>query len=138
MNARRRAFTLMEIILVVVIIGILAALVMPRLVGQTDKAKVNAAKTQIAILKAALSRFEADVQRFPSTAEGLQALTDRPASLPRDAAWERYLEDDIPDDPWGHPYIYRFPGVVNTDGHDLFSAGPDAKEGTEDDIGNTK
>jgi general secretion pathway protein G len=128
----------MEIILVVVIIGILAALVMPRLVGQTEKARANAARTQLAVLNLSLARFESDVQRFPTTAEGLKALVDRPDALGADVPWQRYLEQrTIPLDPWGHEYIYRFPGTLNTDSYDLISVGPDGKEGTSDDIGNS-
>lgn len=136
---RRRGFTLMEIILVVVIIGILAALVGTRLVGKAQQARETAATAQIANLRTALAAFERDAGRYPTTAEGLDALVNRPGGLPADAQWERYLDErTVPADPWGRPYVYRQPGSMNPDGYDLLSRGPDGVEGTDDDIGNTR
>ena len=131
----RKAFTLIEIILVVVIIGLLATLVLPRLVGRGEEAKVGVAKAQIGALKNSLNAFELDCGRFPRTAEGLEALVKRPADLSPNAKWRLYLtEPEVPKDPWGYEYIYRCPGTRNPDGFDVLSIGPDGKEGTDDDV----
>lgn len=135
---RSRAFTLIEIILVVVIIALLATLVLPRVTGRSEQAKRAAAAAQINSLKMALNQFELDCGRYPSTAEGLDALVRRPGDLPESAQWRRYLDEaTVPTDPWGYEYVYRYPGTVNDDGFDLLSVGPDGQEGTDDDIGNT-
>jgi general secretion pathway protein G len=135
---RLTAFTLMEMILVVVIIGLLAALVLPRVVGWGEKARIAAAKAQIGSFKTALGGFERAVGRFPSTSEGLRALIEKPPNLPEGVEWERFLDESvIPQDPWAGEYVYRSPGAVNPD-YDLFSRGPDGQEGTDDDIGNTR
>jgi len=125
-----RAFTLIELLLVLVILAILAAIVVPKLAGRSEQAKVAAAKTDIANLKTELGMFETDNGRFPNTQEGLQALMTRPAGdLP---SWKR-VSDEIKPDPWGHPYVYRFLGTPEKD-YDLLSCGPDGQEGTADDI----
>jgi len=135
---KKHAFTLIEMILVVVIIGLLAALVLPQFIGRSEKAKRAAALAQISSLKTALGSFEIDHGRFPTTAEGLKALVERPANLPASSEWSSYMsEANIPTDPWQNEYVYRCPGTVNTQGYDLFSPGPDGKPGTDDDIGNT-
>ena len=136
---KTKAFSLMEMILVVVIIGLLAALVLPRFVGWGEKARKAAAASQVSSFKTALGSFERACGRFPTSAEGLRALIERPAGLPETAEWERFLdEQNVPKDPWQNDYIYRCPGTVNTDDYDLLSAGPDGREGTDDDIGNTR
>ncbi len=136
-NHKRTGFTLMEIILVVVIISILAALVMPRLFGQAEKARSTAAQAQIQGLRQALTSFERDTGRYPTSTEGLQALITRPENV-SEQRWTRYLDDrEVPLDPWGRPYVYRCPGSANPDGYDILSVGPDGQEGTADDIGNT-
>ena len=133
------AFTLMEIVLVVVIIGLLATLVLNKIAGRRVEAEKATAKAQISSLKGALSFFEMDCGRFPTTAEGLKALIEPPPGMPASSQWRGYLQDPrIPQDPWGRNYVYRCPGTVNTGGYDLFSLGSDSKEGTDDDIGNTK
>jgi general secretion pathway protein G len=123
---------LIELLLVLVILGILAAVVVPKLVGRAEQAKHTAAITDVANLKNALGNFEVDNGRFPTTEEGLQALVTRPsADLPN---WHGYIEK-LPQDPWIHPYIYRAPGS-NGKSYDLISGGPDGHEGGDDDITN--
>ena len=134
---KRKAFTLIEMVLVVTIIALLATLVLTRMTGRGKEAKVATAKTQIGSLRGALGSFEMDCDRFPTAAEGLQALVERPAGMSETTRWRKYLmKSKIPTDPWGNDYIYRCPGVVNED-YDIVSRGPDGKEGTDDDIGDT-
>ncbi|MFH0827378.1 MAG: type II secretion system major pseudopilin GspG [Candidatus Omnitrophota bacterium] len=129
----KNAFTLIELMLVVIIIGVLAAMVMPRLVGRSEQARVAAAKADIeANIALALDMFEMDTGRFPSNEEGLAALRTNPASLPD---WKGpYLKKD-PKDPWGKLYFYKFPGTHSND-YDLYSSGPNGLEADNDDIGN--
>jgi len=134
-NQRTRGFTLIELLLVVVIIGILAAIVVPRLTGRTLEAQIGAAQADIKSLGTALSMYETDNGRFPTTDQGLAALLLRPAGqdLPK---WKGpYIDQaDIPKDPWGHEYVYLCPGAKHPNGYDLVSAGPDGQLGTADDI----
>ncbi len=123
-------FTLIELLLVLVILAILAAVVVPKFTGRTEQARQSAAKADIASLKVALSVFETDTGRFPTTEEGMQALVDKPPEL---QGWQHSYVEKVPNDPWGHPYIYRCPGAGNKD-FDVVSSGPDGREGTADDI----
>lgn len=129
----RKAFTLIELMLVVIIIGVLAAMVMPRLVGRSEQARITVAKADTnANISSALDMFEVDNGRYPTTQEGLAALRANPSSLPH---WKGpYLKKD-PRDPWGKPYIYKSPGTHNSD-YDLYSPGADGVEGNDDDVGN--
>lgn len=127
---KKRGFTLIELMLVVIIIGVLVSMVMPRLVGRSEQAKVSAAKADInANIDLALSMFELDNGRFPTNEEGLSALRAK-----SDTGKGPYLKKD-PKDPWGRPYIYKSPGSHNED-YDLYSSGPNGTEGDEDDVGN--
>lgn len=136
-NRRRTGgFTLIELLLVIVILGVLAAIVVPRFAGTGERARQAAAKTQISAFSTALSAFEVDNGYFPRGKDGLQALIVKPNDAPN---WRNpYLEEKggIPADPWGRPYIYESPGKHNTSSYDISSMGFDGKEGTEDDITN--
>ena len=133
----RSGFTLLEILLVVVIIGMLVSVAVVRLSGSSQKARLVATQHQIDSYKTALGVYELDNGLFPTTEQGLQSLITQPpgGSLPN---WKGpYLDPPvIRPDPWGHPYVYRYPGQKNTSGYDLFSPGPNGIEGDEDDIGN--
>lgn len=128
----QQAFTLVEMLLVLVIIGTLAAIVVPKLAGRSEQARVTAAQSQISAFGTALDMFETDNGYYPRGSEGLNELL----VAPRDAqSWKGpYLKTEIPLDPWGHPYIYDYPGKNNPNGYDLSSPGPDGRPGNEDDI----
>ena len=130
----RRAFTLVELLLVLVILGILAALVLPKFTGRTEQARITAAQTQISTLGTALDAFEVDNGSYPRGGDGLQLLVSAPSGA---ANWRGpYLKSDVPLDPWSHPYVYEYPGKINQSGYDLRSIGPDGQPGTADDIVN--
>ncbi|MFW6146498.1 MAG: type II secretion system major pseudopilin GspG [Planctomycetota bacterium] len=135
MMTRHKGFTLMEIILVVVIIGMLAAIVMPSVDDVVNKARIATARSELASLKDALTRYEAAAAAYPTTAEGLEALVEKPASWPEDVPWQRFLDRrSVPADPWNEDYVYRCPGTLNPNSYDLLSKGPDRTEDTDDDI----
>jgi len=133
----QRGFTLLEVMVVVVILGVLAALVVPKIISRPDEARAIAARQDIASLMQALKLYRLDNQRYPSTEQGLQALVARPASAPLAANWKGggYVER-LPNDPWGRPYQYLNPGVRGE--LDVFSLGADGApggEGSDADIG---
>ena len=136
---RRRAqaaFTLVELLLVLVILGILAALVLPKFTGRTEQARTTAAQTQISTFGTALDAYEVDTGSYPRGNDGLSQLIMQPSDVTN---WRGpYLKSDIPLDPWGHPYVYEFPGKVNPSGYDIRSMGPDGQAGTNDDIINAR
>jgi len=134
---RRAGFTLLEVMVVVVILGILAALVVPQIIGRPDEARAIAARQDIATLMQALKLYRLDNQRYPTTEQGLQSLTTRPATAPTPPNWKAggYVER-LPRDPWGHAYQYLNPGLHGE--IDVFSLGADGKpggEGNDADIG---
>lgn len=124
----QRGFTLIEIMVVVVIMGILAALVVPKLMGRTDDARIIAARQDIATLMQALKLYKLDNQRYPTTEQGLEALINKPTAGPAANGWKAggYL-DRLPKDPWGGPYQYLSPGLKGE--IDVFSFGADNQAG---------
>jgi len=129
-----RAFTLIELLLVLVILTTLAAVVIPKFTKRSEQARITAARTDIANLEVALDSFEIDTGRYPATEEALAALVEQPADL---KGWHGpYIKRGTPKDPWGHPYVYKQPGDHNTTGYDLYSYGPNGQEGGDDDIDN--
>lgn len=135
--AGSRGFTLLEVMVVVVILGILATLVVPRIISRPDEARIIAAKQDIASLLQALKLYRLDNQRYPTTEQGLQALVSKPVTTPLPANWKTggYVER-LARDPWGNPYQYLNPGVHNE--IDVFSLGADGApggEGNNADIG---
>jgi general secretion pathway protein G len=128
----RQGFTLVELLLVLVILGILAAIVVPKFAGRTEQAKNAAAKAQISTFGTALDSFEVDTGHYPKSLNDLLVM-------PADAQnWHGpYLKiDAIPKDPWQNDYMYKLPGTHNPSSYDLMSAGPDGRVNTEDDIAN--
>jgi general secretion pathway protein G len=126
---------LIELLLVLVIIAVLAAVVVPKLVGRSEDARKKATVASIDGIKNALANFEVDNGRFPSTSEGLMALVEQPSGLTN---WHGpYVEkQQLEKDAWDHPFVYRYPGTRNQTGFDVSSMGPDGQEGGPDDIGN--
>lgn len=128
-------FTLIEVMVVIVIIGVLAALVVPRVMNRPDEARAVAARQDIGAVMSALKLYRLDNSRYPSTEQGLQALVTRPTAEPVPRNWKSYL-DKLPNDPWGKPYQYLSPGVRGE--IDVFSLGADGQpggEGVDADIG---
>ncbi len=135
---RARGFTLIEVMVVILIIGVLAALVVPKVMSRPDEARITAAKADIANISQALNLYKLDNGRYPSTEQGLAALVKKPTVAPIPSNWksEGYL-DRVPKDPWGSPYQYLQPGVHGV--IDVFSFGADRAaggEGSDADIGN--
>ena len=135
--AARSGFTILELLLVLAILAVLAGIVSSRFVGQSQAAKVKAARTQLENLNLALNRFEVNLGRFPTSSEGLEVLIVRPSDDAKKDWQGPYLDGDkIPLDQWGNPWNYRIPGQHRQDGFDLWSNGPDGREGGGDDIAN--
>ena len=124
------AFTLIELLLVMVILVVLAAVIVPRFGNRTEQARVTAATTDISTLDGAIEQFQVDCGRYPSNEEGLSALITQPANV---QGWHGpYIKGGIPGDPWKNAYVYRYPGQHNASSFDLFSMGPDGREGNDD------
>ena len=132
----RSAFSLIELLLVLVILGVLAAVVVPKFTSRGEDARKQAAKSTINQMGVALDMFENDNGRYPTTEEGLGALLQAPQAM--DATWKGpYLKNQqtVPADPWNRPFVYRYPGSHNEKEYDLSSLGPDGSE-SDDDISN--
>lgn len=135
---KNAAFTLIEIMVVVIILGILAATIIPQFIGTTQDAKISAAKSQVAELESAVERFYVHMDRYPSADEGLQVLVDPPAN-DDDKKWRGPYIKQLRNDPWGHPFQYVIPGTHNPTSFDIWSRGADGQDGGEGanaDIGN--
>ena len=135
---KNAAFTLIEIMVVVIILGILAATIIPQFIGTTQDAKISAAKSQVAELESAVERFYVHMDRYPSADEGLQVLVDPPAN-DDDKKWRGPYIKQLRNDPWGHPFQYVIPGTHNPTSFDIWSRGADGQDGGDGanaDLGN--
>ncbi|MFH0763891.1 MAG: type II secretion system major pseudopilin GspG [Candidatus Omnitrophota bacterium] len=132
-----KGFTLVELMIVVVIIAAIAAMIVPRLSGRSEQARVAVAQADISSnISMALKLYELDNGNFPTTEQGLNALYTRPSSSPAPINWNGPYLETKPVDPWGNPYQYKCPGAHNTMTYDLYSLGKDGSDGTADDIRN--
>jgi general secretion pathway protein G len=129
-KTRQRGFTLIEILLVMTIIAILAAIVIPKMVGRSEQARQTAAHADLSSIKTALDAYEVDNGFYPKS---LQELIQQPNNARN---WHGPYLETLPQDPWGNPYVYSYPGRHNPNGFDIYSVGPDGKGGNDDDIGN--
>jgi len=131
-QARNKGFTLIEIMVVMVILGLLVAIVAPNIMGRSDQAKVTVAETQLSNIANALDLYRLDNSHYPSTQQGLEALVRRPSGSPEPRNWnaDGYLKS-VPEDPWGNEYQYVSPGTEGP--YDLYSFGSDGQEGGEGD-----
>lgn len=127
-----RGFTLLELVVVIIVLGLLAAIVAPQILGRVSDARTTAAETQVALFATALDNYRLDNGSYPTTEQGLAALREKPVRAPVPTNWRGpYLRKDVPLDPWGKPYIYRSPGERDVSGYDLMSLGRDGKPGGE-------
>ena len=120
------AFTLIEIMVVVIILGILAATIIPQFMGTTEDAKISAAKSQVAELESAVERFYVQMDRYPTADEGLKVLVDAPAN-DDSKKWRGPYIKQLRDDPWGHAYQYAYPGTHHPTSFDIWSSGAEGK-----------
>ncbi len=130
-----KGFTLIELMLVIIIIGVLATVVIPRFVGRSEEARKVAAETAVDNFGLALDLFELDNGIYPTTEQGLEALLTKPQTIPELKSWRGpYIKKPKFEDPWKSSYIYKCPGEHNPSSYDLFSFGPNGQEGGGDDI----
>ena len=129
---RRSGFTLLELVVVIIVLGLLAGLVAPQIIGRLSEAKSTTARTQVELLSVGRDGYRLDNGSYPTTEQGLAALREKPTRSPVPANWRGpYLRKDVPVDPWGRAYLYRAPGERNSNGFDLLSLGRDGKAGGE-------
>jgi general secretion pathway protein G len=129
---RRSGFTLLELVVVIIVLGLLAGIVAPQIIGRLSEAKSTTARTQVELLSVALDGYRLDNGSYPTTEQGLAALREKPTRSPVPANWRGpYLRKDVPLDPWGRAYLYRAPGERNSSGFDVLSLGRDGKAGGE-------
>lgn len=126
-----RGFTLIEVLVVIVILGLIAGLIIPRITGRVDEAKVETTKIQMKAVKDALEQYKLDNGIYPTTEQGIKALVEKPSTPPIPPRWRQYL-DKVPQDAWGRDFLYLSPGINRP--FELRSKGADGKEDTEDDI----
>ncbi len=133
----RRAFTLMEVLLVLVILVVIASFAFTALGPVRKQANVKAARTQIGVFESALGLYQVNIGDYPATDQGLESLREAPSDLVDPDAWlGPYLQKPVPKDPWGQPYQYEYPGTHDENMPDIWSMGPDMVDGTDDDVGN--
>jgi general secretion pathway protein G len=132
-NVRQRSgFTLLELVVVIIVLGLLAGIVAPQIINRLSEAKCTTARTQIELLSVALDGYRLDNGSYPTTEQGLAALREKPARAPVPGNWRGpYLRKAVPLDPWGRAYLYRAPGEKNPGAFDLESLGRDGKAGGE-------
>ena len=131
-SERKLGFTLLELVVVIIVLGLLAAIVAPQILGRVSDARTTSAETQVALFGTALDNYRLDNGAYPTTEQGLAALREKPTRAPIPTNWRGpYLRKDVPLDPWGKLYIYRSPGERNASGYDLSSLGRDGKPGGE-------
>jgi general secretion pathway protein G len=129
-SKRRKAFTLIELMVVILILAILAALIVPKVMGRQGQAKIAAAKSDEATLASCLHQFRLDCDRYPTTEEGLSALITAPSGLENKAKEPYLTKSEVPNDPWGHPYVYTSPGASgSSDSFTITSYGADGAPG---------
>lgn len=136
LRAAARGFTLIEVMVVIVILGVLAAVIVPKIMSRPDEARISAAKQDIATISGMLNLYKLDNRTYPTSEQGLAALVNAPTSAPLPPAWKQYTAK-LPIDPWGHPYQYLAPGTHGQE-FDVWSYGSDGEsggEGTAADIG---
>lgn len=130
----RLGLTLIEILVVIIVIGLLAGLVAPQIIGRVSEARGATAQTQIELFSVALDNYRLDNVRYPTTEQGLEALRTKPTTEPVPANWRGpYLRKEIPVDPWNRPYVYVSPGEENPTSYDLYTLGADGVPGGEDE-----
>ncbi len=135
---KRMKYTFIEIMVVVIIIAILAAIVMPKFAGRTEDAKISATQSQLSIFQTTLSAYELDSGTYPNTSQGLKALVVKPTTPPVPSGWRGpYLSSkNVPSDPWKNKYNYKCPGTHNPESYDLWSNGSSGTSGGKDNITN--
>jgi general secretion pathway protein G len=132
-RTRKRGFTLIELLIVMVILGLLASIVVPKMFGHVDSAKVDTTRTQLSSLETALDAFRLDVGRYPTSDEGLTVIVNAPADdSPGASHWRGPYLKHLPKDAWGNPFQYKAPGQHGD--YDLWSNGPSGKEGSDDNV----